>query len=212
MKIISTSLVVVACSAASISCVSAFAPPAIVAPTKAYTTTSTTTKLYQYAPSMQGVINIADIYTPRDVYTMEQWATQYGLQKAPGIELYSEDGGNDYTLIANQGLSAGASAIYCPADIVLNSGNIQDEFGTSLLQAEQAVMQIDAAVGEAQYRLPLLRLMVKILTEYEKGQDSLFYPWLNSLPKQFYNGVSMTKACFSCLPPYAGECILVLCS
>ena len=46
--------------------------------------------------------------------------------------------------------------------------------------------------------------MVKILVEYEKGQESLWYPWLNSLPRQFYNGVSMTKGCFKCLPPYAG--------
>lgn len=46
--------------------------------------------------------------------------------------------------------------------------------------------------------------MVKILAEYEKGQESPFYPWLNSLPRQYFNGVSMTDACFACLPPYAG--------
>ena len=46
--------------------------------------------------------------------------------------------------------------------------------------------------------------MAKILVEYEKASDSIYFPWLNSLPRQFFNGVSMTKACFNCLPPYAG--------
>lgn len=32
----------------------------------------------------------------------------------------------------------------------------------------------------------------------------MYHPWLQSLPRQFYNGVSMTRACFRCLPPYAG--------
>ena len=84
MKIISTSLVIVASGAVSMSWVSAFTPPAIATPTKTHTTTSTTT-LNQYAPTgmQQGVINIADIYTPRDVYTMEQWAAQYGFKKHP---------------------------------------------------------------------------------------------------------------------------------
>ena len=46
--------------------------------------------------------------------------------------------------------------------------------------------------------------MVKILSEYDAGTNSPWYPWLASLPKQFYNGVSMTDACYDCLPPYAG--------
>ena len=144
---------------------------------------------------------MANIWSPRDPYSMEEWATQYGLQKAEGVELYSNDGGSDYQLVTQSGCGAGQTAICVPADIVLNSLSIQQEFGTSLQQAEAAVVQIDQG---AEYRLPLFRLMVKILVEYEKGQESLYYPWLNSMPRQFFNGVSMTKACFNCLPPYAG--------
>jgi hypothetical protein len=73
--------------------------------------------------------------------------------------------------------------------------------GMSLQQAEAAVVQIDQGT---EYRLPLFRLMAKILVEYEKGPNSAWYPWLNSMPRQFFNGVSMTKVCYSCLPPYAG--------
>lgn len=153
----------------------------------------------------QGCVDINDLYTPRDVYTMEAWATQYGMQKADGVELISQDGGNDYSLMTQSGASAGQSLVYVPADIVMSSVSAQQEFGGALQEAEASIVQIDqrAQMG-SQYRLPLFRLMVKILSEWEKGQESPWYPWLNSLPRQFYNGVSMTEACFSCLPPYAG--------
>jgi len=151
------------------------------------------------------MVDVLDIYSPRDVYSMDEWATQYGMQKADGVELYSEDGGSDYSLMTQGGVAAGQSVVYVPASIVLNSASVQQEFGTSLQQAEAAIVQIDQRTqAGAQYRLPLFRLMVKILVEYEKGQESMYYPWLNSLPRQFFNGVSMTKACFKCLPPYAG--------
>jgi hypothetical protein len=46
--------------------------------------------------------------------------------------------------------------------------------------------------------------MVKILTEVEQAQ-SKFQPWLNAMPRRFFNGVAMTQACFECLPPYAAS-------
>lgn len=48
-------------------------------------------------------------------------------------------------------------------------------------------------------------LLYRILAEYEKGDQSPYFPWLNSLPRQFYNGVSMTDDCFDCLLPYVSE-------
>ena len=187
--------------------ISAFAPSYttnnnLARPSTTSCTTSTTTSLNQFAGATAagGLVNIADEYAQRDVYSMEEWAMQYGAQKAPGIELYTEDG-SDYQYVAQQGLQGGQTALYIPPDIVLNSASIQQEFGQSLTGAEQVVVGIDRGT---QARLPLFRLMIKILSEYEKGQDSPFYPWLNSLPRQYYNGVSMTQACFDCLPPYAG--------
>ena len=166
---------------------------------------SSSTQLYQFATQQQqgGLVNVADIYSQRDVSSMEQWATQCGLQKADGVELYSDDG-VDYQLVTQSGVAAGQTVVSVPASIVLDSRSVEQEFGASLQEAESALVQIDKKQGEAQHRLPLFRLMVKILVEYEKGQDSMFYPWLNSLPRQFFNGVSMTRACYYCLPPYAG--------
>eukprot|EP00571_Detonula_confervacea_P002717 CAMPEP_0172325930 /NCGR_PEP_ID=MMETSP1058-20130122/55079_1 /TAXON_ID=83371 /ORGANISM="Detonula confervacea, Strain CCMP 353" /LENGTH=390 /DNA_ID=CAMNT_0013042573 /DNA_START=191 /DNA_END=1363 /DNA_ORIENTATION=- len=134
---------------------------------------------------------------------MEAWAQQYGMQKANGVEFYSEDG-SDYQLMTQAFIAAGDSILFVPTDIILSSNThkMNEEFGESLQEAEVALVNIDR---EAASRLPLFRLMVKILSEYDKGQDSPFYPWLNSLPREFYNGVSMTDACFDCLPPYASN-------
>ena len=122
------------------------------------------------------------------------------LLPPPPTRLYSEDG-SDYQLITQSPIPGGSTVIYVPSEVVLSSERVVAEFGGSLQQAENVLVQMDQGT---QARLPLFRLMVKVLAEYDAGEDSPFYPWLNSLPKQFYNGVSMTDACFACLPPYAG--------
>ena len=126
----------------------------------------------------------------RDVYTMQDWARQCGVQTADGVEVASSDG-QDWTLVAKQDISAGSPVLYVPAQMVLSSSAAEDEFGGNLEAAENALANMDK---EAAQRLPLFKLMVKILVEYEKGSDSPFFPWLNSLPRQFYNGVAMTGA------------------
>ena len=43
-------------------------------------------------------------------------------------------------------------------------------------------------------------LMSKLLVEIEKGEQSDWYPWLNSLPRYYTNAASMTPFCCLCLP------------
>ena len=37
--------------------------------------------LSQYATQAAGLVDVYDVYAPRDVYAMEAWAAQYGMQK-----------------------------------------------------------------------------------------------------------------------------------
>ena len=53
--------------------------------------------------------------------------------------------------------------------------------------------------GESQYRQ--WYLMLKILSEIQKGRDSPWYAWLNSLPRYYQNAPAMTDFCLQCLPP-----------
>jgi len=46
-------------------------------------------------------------------------------------------------------------------------------------------------------------LFLKILQEFEKGQDSILFPWLESLPREFSNAVSFDGVELECLPPFA---------
>ncbi len=161
-------------------------------------------KMMMISSAFGSTSNLIDVseYSPRgDPYAMEEWAAQYGVQKLDSVQLYSEDGGSDYQLITANSIPGGSTVVYVPSNLVLSSNNVVDEFGGSLQQAEAVLVQMDRGT---QARLPLFRLMIKILAEYDAGVDSAYYPWLASLPKQFFNGVSMTEECFACLPPYAG--------
>ena len=119
---------------------------------------------------------------------MQNWAQQYGVQLADGVEIGSSDG-EDYSVITNSFIPAGSPVMFVPADIIMSSGDVEAEFGGQLQAAEQTLMEFE---GTAQ-RLPLFRLMIKVLAEYEKGQDSPWFPYLNAMPRRFYNGVAMVS-------------------
>ena len=123
----------------------------------------------------------------RDVYTMQSWAQQYGVQMAEGVEIGSNDG-EDYSVFTNSNIPSGSPVMFVPSQLVMTSGSVEAEFGGSLQAAEQTLVEFE---GTAQ-RLPLFRLMIKVLSEYEQGDQSPWYYYLNSMPRRFYNGAAMT--------------------
>lgn len=153
-------------------------------------------------PSLFATSSTALLYQ-RDVYSMETWAIENGFQKLDGVELYNTDiETDDWSLMTYSDIPAGTTVLFIPANLVLSSDEVAKEYSGNfdLELTENALKQMEKDLAK---RLPLFRLLVKVLAEYEKGTDSFYYPWLASLPSQYYNGVSMTDACFACLPPYA---------
>ena len=49
--------------------------------------------------------------------------------------------------------------------------------------------------------IPKFYLFVKLVLEYSYGTSSSYYPYLDALPRLYYNSVSMTDFCYECLPP-----------
>lgn len=162
-----------------------------------------------HADNSNGRIVIADdVASPapdRNVQEMQHWAFQRcGIQTSDGLDLMGSETdtasstGIDYSIITNTDLPAGSPVVRVPAEIILSSNKAGQEFGMILSDGEQQLANAGLA-----HQVPLFRLFVKILVEYEKGTQSPYYPWLESLPRRFNNGSSMSYACFDTLPPYA---------
>ena len=132
----------------------------------------------------------------RDIPSLDNWATACGVQRSDGFQLTSEDG-YDTFVTTQSDLAAGTPVLFVPSEMILSSNQIIQEYGR-LQEAESELQSFGITDQMRQFYL-----MVKILVEYEKGDESPWFPWLNSLPRFFTNGASMTTFCFECLPPLA---------
>ena len=112
----------------------------------------------------------------RDISTFETWAYNYGIQRDPGFQLTYNEDGSDIFAITSTDMPAGSCALYVPEELILSSSKAMAELQTSdMQQAEKILYSVNADTELRQYYL-----MVKILVEYEKGENSPWFPWLNS--------------------------------
>lgn len=130
---------------------------------------------------------------------LEDWGAQSGIQKVDGLELYSEDG-LDWQYITTTDIPAGTTIMYIPAGVCLASSAVEAELKAASNGGVQAAIDQLGRIG-GQNSVADFNLFVKLLTEYELEDNSPFLPWIDSLPRLFYNAVSMTDFCYECLPP-----------
>ena len=137
----------------------------------------------------------------RDIQSMEEWAYACGVQRDPGIQFTYEDalGINDgsrldISFMTTEDIPAGSPILYVPSNMILSSHSAMEEFG-QLEDVEKIIYSLNA-----ESELRHFYLMLKILAEWEKCDQSPWYYWLNSLPRYYSNAASMTPFCFKCLP------------
>lgn len=153
---------------------------------------------------------------PRDLRTFQDWAVECGIQSAEGFELTSSSSGSstgstfggmrhesdddddkiDVSAATTQDLPAGTTVLYVPQQVILSSRSAMQEFGRL-----DAVEDILGSANMEEEHVQRFYLFLKVLKEYQAGEKSPWYPWLNSLPRYHANGASMTANCFDCLPP-----------
>ena len=133
----------------------------------------------------------------RDVSQLIDWASSCGLQVSDCYTLQSDDGGYDVYAATNQDLPADSPIVCIPNNMILTGSKARDELCGD--GAENALQLSDHNT---------FYLFLKVLKEWELGEQSMYYTWLNSLPRYYSNGSSMTDFCFGCLPPYAAEMAL----
>ena len=178
----------------------AFTPPAA----RLSTTTTITPQqkhysTYQYdrdyISEEATLINI-DEEAPRDIPSMEQWSYEMGAQQTDGFTLTSDDGGYDVYAMTTTDLPTGSPILTIPEHMILSSNKAMAELRSSdMSEAEKIIKSVNAESEFRQYYL-----MLKLLVEYEKGEASPWYQWLNSLPRYYTNAASMTPFCCLCLP------------
>mmetsp|Transcript_49345 Transcript_49345/g.148578 ORF Transcript_49345/g.148578 Transcript_49345/m.148578 type:complete len:476 (-) Transcript_49345:308-1735(-) len=147
------------------------------------------------------VVNI-DEDEARDIVSMNEWATACGVQKSEGFQLtITDEDGRDVSVMTTKDIPASQPVLFVPNNMILTGGAARQEVGT-VKAAEDLIIPLEKTSDH----LPHFYLFLKILREYEMGDQSPWYPWLNSLPRYFSNGACMTHFCCSeCLPPLVGK-------
>eukprot|EP00566_Odontella_aurita_P013548 CAMPEP_0113545714 /NCGR_PEP_ID=MMETSP0015_2-20120614/11415_1 /TAXON_ID=2838 /ORGANISM="Odontella" /LENGTH=453 /DNA_ID=CAMNT_0000446111 /DNA_START=144 /DNA_END=1505 /DNA_ORIENTATION=- /assembly_acc=CAM_ASM_000160 len=149
--------------------------------------------------TLSAVVNI-DENAPRDITTMDEWANACGVERAEGFQLAVSEGtdgpGLDVFAMASQDIPSNSPVLFVPSQMILSSNRAVEELGgREMRPAEKLVKSLKSSDQLRQYYL-----MLKILVEWERGDDSPWFPWLNSLPRYFSNAASMTPFCYKCLP------------
>jgi len=148
--------------------------------------------------SLSSYLNI-DETAPRNFDYYDDWTINCGVQKFNGFQLASEDG-LDVSVATSQNIGTGELLLGVPEGMILSASKAKDE----LLQMDREGVEL--AINQMQrigagLSIPEFYLILKLLVEFERGEQSPYFPWLDSLPRLYYNAVSMTDFCLECLPP-----------
>ncbi|KAL7531806.1 hypothetical protein ACHAXR_004248 [Thalassiosira sp. AJA248-18] len=178
----------------------AFAPT-ISVPRPSFTTKKSSTSYYTSSSTSSSSLAAitTDENSPRNLEPLDGWATNAGVQKVEGLQLYSEDG-LDYQYFAAADIPTGTTIMYIPAGVCLSSSTVEAELKSiSSGGVATAIDKLDRIGGRNS--IADFILFIKILVEYEAGENSPYFPWLDSLPRLYFNSISMTDFCYECLPP-----------
>jgi hypothetical protein len=126
-------------------------------------------------------------------------------------------------------LPAGSAVLYVPEELILSSDKAIAELRSNAMQPAEKILKSINADSELRHYYLMIKVSVlrefhvercerssdlgnyeclfpaccfwfKILVELQKGEQSPWFPWLNSLPRYFTNAASMTPFCCLCLP------------
>mmetsp|Transcript_45752 Transcript_45752/g.110899 ORF Transcript_45752/g.110899 Transcript_45752/m.110899 type:complete len:456 (-) Transcript_45752:29-1396(-) len=148
--------------------------------------------------SMNMVISL-DRNAQRQIDQFQGWAADCGVQADNGFCLVGDmvDGNEDYRAVTSTGTSEGSRVLTVPSEMILSASLIAQEYRGSV---ESALQRLEE---KGFLRLqPHFHLFLKILMEYEQGESSAYYPWLDSLPRRWNTAASFDYFCMSTLPPY----------
>ena len=161
----------------------------------------------------------------RDMIGLQEWALSKGVLVGEHFQLVShssttyDDSRNENVEVENWSVQArqwqsgenttatdeGTRLLQVPSHLILSSQRIRDQ----LTQEERILLQpsIDFLnQSKTSSQLPQFYLVLKVLRQFELGTDSLWHPWIQSLPTpedDFGTAISMDEVELDFLPPFA---------
>lgn len=139
------------------------------------------------ATPLSAYIDISEDYD-RDVGAMDEWASMCEVQRAEGFQLTTEDG-LDFSAMTTQEIAEGSPILSIPGNMIMSTSSVKAELGSLDASVDHL-----SRVGSGD-QVGKFYLFVKILAEFEQGDQSPYFPWMNALPRLFFNAISMTGAC-----------------
>jgi len=141
----------------------------------------------------------------RDIGTLMDWSAAQGVQTIDGFQ-YGGASEDDISVGTTQNIAAGTPVLQVPSSMILSSAQAKAELQGAANEGAEILGRLLMGDGHS----PLVAtqefyLMIKVLQEFENGDRSNWFPWLNSLPRNYYNGASMTPFCYECLPPLVSK-------
>lgn len=137
--------------------------PPNAAVTASTTTTSSSLHLSAIDRGYDTPINIEET-APRDMTSFEEWAYNYGIQRAEGFQLAYNADGTDIYAMTNQDMATGSCVLYVPEHCILSSTKAMAELRThDMDQAEKILFSVNAESELRQYYL-----MVKVCSPISK--------------------------------------------
>ena len=159
------------------------------------TTTATSSSSSSTKLSMSNFIDINEYTAARDIGTFDEWSTNCGVQRSDGFQIVESEtntGDIDYSIITTEPIPGESPVLFVSNEMIFTSENVRAELVGQNLGLEDAEQLLEK-LGVPPSYFSQYHLFLKILIEYQNGSDSPWYPWLNSLPRKFSNGSSMTR-------------------
>jgi hypothetical protein len=135
---------------------------------------------------------------------LTQWAADKGVLLGKGVSWIPTIEGDeeaDWNIGLDGEAQTADRVLFIPRDIIFNSLVIEQGLRESIPGWKNATEYITSRHCDDQ--LAQYCLWIQILLELDRGVQSQWYPWIQSLPRTFSNALYMDMVELDYLPPYA---------
>jgi hypothetical protein len=150
-------------------------------------------------------ISISGLSTPviaRDIHSLRNWALLRGMYLSESLS-FVQSSDYDFSVHLKEKLHENSTVMSIPEHLAWKASEVLQELLNETPKSDklQHTLQQFDECGMGNHKAEFL-LLLKLFKE-SANLDSVWRPWLESLPKVFSTGISMTSLEKDCLPPFS---------